>query len=64
MKSLTGRFDDAGAKKQANLKQFSQSLMLYRKQEFEAALAGFETILATNPEDRAGRVSMLNGAAN
>lgn len=48
---IDGRSDDAGAKKQVNLKQFSQSLMLYRKQEFEAALAGFETILATNPED-------------
>ena len=48
---IDDRSDGAGAQKQASLKQFSQSLTLYRKQEFESALAGFETILATNPED-------------
>ena len=48
---IDDRSDGAGAQKQASLKQFSQSLTLYRKQEFEAALAGFDSILATNPED-------------
>ena len=43
--------DKAGTLKQAAISRFDEAVTLYRNQEFPAALAAFETILAANPQD-------------